>query len=106
MTAAIASGLAVSGDEPTRKNPGVAAACYKQMMEARGWSVDELSASDAPIGPPTGEELREGLAALAGVEAGMELASLAEHWYEMQPISRRFVLDAIKYVKTQEGITD
>ena len=103
----IAAGLAVSGDDPSRKNPGVAAAYYRQMLEARGWSADELQPSDpVPTGAPTAEELREGLAALAGAEAGAEFAVLAEHWYEMQPTSRRFVLDAIKYVKAQEGIAD
>jgi transcriptional regulator with XRE-family HTH domain len=101
----IAQGLSLSGDDLERKNPGVAAGIYRQMMEARGWSADEATPSPDISAPPTPEELREGLAALAGSDAGAEFATLAEHWYEMQLPSRRFILDAIKYVKAQEGIS-
>jgi len=94
----LAAGLAVDGSNPERKNPGKAAGFYRQMMEARGWATSEGGADETP-GQPTVEELREGLTALAGAEAGIEMVSLAEEWYQLTPESRRFLLNAIKYVR-------
>jgi transcriptional regulator with XRE-family HTH domain len=99
----IAAGLAVDPLDRERKNPGKAAGLFNQMMEARGWSSDANVATSVSATPSL-DDVREGLALLAGQEASVEFAALAENWYAMRPQSRRFVLDAIKYVREQEGL--
>jgi transcriptional regulator with XRE-family HTH domain len=98
----IANGLARDNIDPTKRNPGLAAQLFQQMMEARGWSTDIGTAP--PASTPSFEEVREGLALLAGQEAAATFAGLAENWYQLSPASRRFILDAAMYVRTQEGL--
>jgi transcriptional regulator with XRE-family HTH domain len=98
----IANGLARDNIDPAKKNPGLAAQFFQQMMEARGWSAEGDTPPPSPT--PSIEDVREGLALLAGQEAAATFAGLAENWYQLSPASRRFILDAAQYVRTQEGL--
>jgi len=97
----VANGLAVDAIDREKKNPGVAAGLFKQLMEARGWSTDD--APPAEPAAPTVEELREALASFAGADAGAELLNLARCWYQLSSETRRFLLGTIRYTTTREG---
>ncbi|MGE3271093.1 MAG: helix-turn-helix domain-containing protein [Chloroflexota bacterium] len=101
----IANGFAVDPLDRTKRNAGRAAQLFRQMMEARGWSAgeDDEFPPVAPA-PPSADEIREGLAAMAGRETAVEFAALAENWYAMSGASRQFIMNAIRYVKAKEGL--
>lgn len=98
----LATGLAADALDPHKVNQAKKAQYYQQMMEARGWTMDSTPGQAEPT-TPTAEELREGLQALAGAEAGIAFASLAEDWYQLSPDSRRFIMNAVGYVRSQES---